>query len=257
MHRATPANTSFRAYSAGGARALISSVDPAKLMQEVGASFMKGESRSKIEAPSMYGFTCVPFAADKGEEGKPGLGPETFISFIGGNRSFPVAGPIDDRRHRLLGLAQGDVALFRGKDDGQQFHLTDKGGFWSGMVGKVLRMALVSGGGGGGGSGPSASLAAASSGSSSAASSGSAASHGQKPVAGQDSTKYFEIDADRTESVNKKHTIMLDDKETAVELVEVDGQKRVYLGAKHDSKHKFAPVITALGPSTNVFARID
>src|SRR5580704_7117795 len=105
MHRATPANTSFRAYSAGGARAIVSSIDDNKLMKEMGGNFMKSESRTKIESPQNYGWSSVTFDPDQEQSGGQGggSGPETFISFMGGNRSFPVAGPIDDRRHRLKG----------------------------------------------------------------------------------------------------------------------------------------------------------
>ena len=62
---------------------------------------------------------------------------------MGGNRSFPVAGPLDDRRHRLKGLKPGDVSLFRGKDDGQQITLSDAGTFISAFAGKALKMQVV------------------------------------------------------------------------------------------------------------------
>jgi len=143
MHRATPVNSNFRAYSAGGARALISAIDDLKGLQEIAGSFMKGESRGKVEHPQQYGFSAVPFDADEEKDGKPGLGPETFINFIGGNRSFPVAGAIDDRRHRMKGLEKGDVALFRGKDEGQQFHMNGIGTFLSSHPGKKLRLQIV------------------------------------------------------------------------------------------------------------------
>jgi hypothetical protein len=145
MHRATPANTSFRAYSAGGARATVSSIDDNKLMKEMGGNFMKGESRTKIESPQNYGWSSVTFDPDQEQAGGQGggSGPETFISFMGGNRSFPVAGPIDDRRHRLKGLDKGDVGMFRGKDDAQQFLLLEKGNFMSMREDKKFRFALV------------------------------------------------------------------------------------------------------------------
>jgi len=154
MHRATPANTSFRAYSAGGARATVGSIDDTKLMKEMGGNFMKSESRTKIESPQNYGWSSVPFDPDDDQQGgqaggsqgggqQGGLGPETFISFMGGNRSFPVAGPIDDRRHRLKGMAKGDVGIFRGKDDAQQFLLLEMGNFMSMREDKKFRFALV------------------------------------------------------------------------------------------------------------------
>jgi phage gp45-like len=249
MHRATPSNTSFRAYSAGGARATINAIDDGKLMQEIAGAFMKGESRDKVEAPRSYGFASVPHDADK-----DGSGPEAFISFIGGNRSFPVCGPIDDRRHRLLGLLAGDVALFRGKDDGQQLHMNALGTFLSAFVSKKLRLQLVSQGGGGasaGGAQARAGAEAAAGGQAGTAASGA----GQKAVYAADSSQYFEVGGEGTESMNKAHTIILDDKETAIFI---DGKtKNVYLGGLPD-KHKFARVMTEGGlASTNVYARID
>ena len=63
MHRATPANSSFRSYVAGGARATVNGVDDQKLMQEHGSDFMSNESRSKIESPQNFGFTSVAMDA--------------------------------------------------------------------------------------------------------------------------------------------------------------------------------------------------
>jgi phage gp45-like len=260
MHRATPSNSSFRAYSAGGARALLSAVDDSKLMQEIAGSFMKGESRGKIEAPHSYGFTAVPFDPDKGEDGKDGLGPETFISFMGGNRSFPVAGPIDDRRHRLKGLEKGDVALFRGKDDGQQFHMNGIGSFLSTYPGKKLRLQVVQklqeAAQGGARAGALAEAGAGANGGQAGAE-GQEKPTGQKAVYKNESKQFFEVTGEGTESMNKKHTIVLDDGETAVHLVEEGGEKKVYLGGLPEKGHKFGKVLTEGGvPSLNVYARI-
>jgi phage gp45-like len=148
MHRATPANTSFRAYTAGGARSVVDGVDDSKLMQESSGNFMKGETRDKVEAPQNYGFTSV--VADAKKSGNPGeiqQSAEQFISFIGGNRSFPVAGVMDDRRHRLLNLAKdaakGATAMFGLKEWGQQFLNTDNGMFMTGNTEKKMRLQLV------------------------------------------------------------------------------------------------------------------
>jgi Bacteriophage Mu Gp45 spike protein len=66
MHRATPLNTSIRAYTAGGARSVVDKVDDTKLMQEMGGNFMANETRDAIEAAQNYGFTSVVFDAEKG-----------------------------------------------------------------------------------------------------------------------------------------------------------------------------------------------
>ena len=165
MHRATPINSSFRAYSAGGARSVVEKVDDTKQMQEATARFMKDEKREKIEAPQNYGFTSYTTDADKsqqqsgGQQGGQGGqqgggqeqvdGPETFVMFVGGNRSLPVIFPIDDRRNRLTTLKQGDVAMYRLQLDRQQFHMVvdpDRkyyGTFWSTRDDRINRVALV------------------------------------------------------------------------------------------------------------------
>src|SRR5580765_7798563 len=70
MHRATPANTSHRAYSAGGARSVVDKADDSKLMQEMAGNFMHSETRSAVESPQNYGFTSVVHEATKDANGK-------------------------------------------------------------------------------------------------------------------------------------------------------------------------------------------
>jgi phage gp45-like len=143
MHRATPKNTAFRSYCAGGARTTIHQADDSKLMQEMGGNVMKAEQRTKIESPQNYGFTSVVMDADKGQGGEVSGCAEGFMQFPGGNRSFAVCGVMDDRRHRLKNLEKGDTAMFRTKDDKQQLHMTQDGGFWSAPQDKTARMQLV------------------------------------------------------------------------------------------------------------------
>jgi hypothetical protein len=258
MHRATPVNSSFRAFSAGGARALLAKVggakgivDDLKNMQEIGATFMKGEARKGIEHAQQYGFTSLPFDPDEGKDGKPGLGPETFISFIGGNRSFPSAGPVDDRRHRMKGLSPGDVALFGGKDTGQQLHMNGIGTFMSAFAGagKKLRLQLQKKEEQSGGQGGASTFAEGDA----AGGQGEAKKElGQKPVYKNESTAFFEVEDDGTKSVNKAHEISLPD---GTAVIVKDGQ--VYLGGDPAKGHQFAKVLcVGLVASTNVNARI-
>lgn len=256
MHRATPVNSSFRAYSAGGARTTISGIDGTKLMQEIAGSFMKGESRSKVEAPSSYGFASLPFDADKDEDEDETAGPEAFVSFMGGNRSFPVCGPIDDRRHRLKGMEKGDVALFRGKDDGQQFHMNGIGTFLSTFPGKKLRLQVVA---------KAAQQAAGGAGGARAFAAGQAANDdgqaageqqqtkGQGPVYKNESSQYFEVTDASTESVNVEQTFKI----PSGEAVHIAKDGKVYLGGTPSAGHQFAKVLCEGGvPSMNVYARI-
>jgi hypothetical protein len=133
--------TSFRAYSSGGARSVVDKVNDGPLMQEMAGNFMKGETRDKIESPQNYGFTSVVMPATKGKDGQISESAEAFISFIGGNRSFPVAAIMDDRRFRLKELLQGDVAMFDHLQ--HQLHFNKDGIFVTGRTDKKLKLQLV------------------------------------------------------------------------------------------------------------------
>jgi phage gp45-like len=249
MHRATPQNVAHRSYTAGGARGVAGKVDDSKLMQEITANFMAGEERSKIEAPQNYGFTSHHMAPDA-----DGSGAEHFSSFIGGARSFPVAGVIDDRRHRLIGLDEGDVAMYRTKDDQLQFHLAQDGGYLTGPDSKKLRMQLISGqqsGSQGSGSSQGGSAQGG------AASGGAQKPTGQKPVNKQDSSQYTEVNGTMTVHVNKQHQVVLQDKNTGIE---VNPDNNVYLGAIKGSSARsgsFLPVMLKGGQlAKNVFGLV-
>jgi phage gp45-like len=265
MHRATPANTSFRAYSSGGARTTIHQADDSQFMQEMKGNMLFGESRSKVESPQNYGFTSVVHSADQGSGTGAGTGAgsgagsgdgsgsggqatsaEGFMSFIGGNRSFPVCAIMDDRRHRLYGMAEGDTAMFRGAKDQQQFHMTTDGGFWSADEGKTVRMQLVpsqqqqggqggASGGGSGGSGGGAQTLDASSGGGGGGAGGQSGQGqkqmGQKPVykQGKDSAYYVDVKKDKTTASGKEVHLKLDDKKTYVHCK----SQNVYLGGEN------------------------
>ena len=143
MHRATPLNTSIRSYTAGGARSVVDQVDDTKLMQEMGGNFMANETRKEIEAPQNYGFTSVVFDAEKGQDGKVRSAPRPSSASWAAIARSRSAGNMDDRRHRLYKLEKGDTAMFRGRGDKQQFHMTQDGGFWTAPQDKTVRMQLV------------------------------------------------------------------------------------------------------------------
>jgi Bacteriophage Mu Gp45 spike protein len=202
MHRASPSNTSFRAFSGGGTRSAVDQIDDSKLMQEHSGNFMANETRQGVEAPQNYGFTSVVMPAIKDALGKITDSAEAMISFMGGNRSFPVAGVMDDRRHRMFGMQPGDVGMFRTALDQLQMHFTGDGGFFSGAQDKMVRMQLVakqqqqSGGGA-----PGAGTRDASSGSGGAPGQQSSGQQkGQKPVYknGQDSDFFIHINENGT-----------------------------------------------------------
>ena len=278
VHRTTPLGSVGRAYTAGGARANVDTINDGALMQEMAGTFMNGESRKAIEAPQNYGFTSHVMPAEKDAMGKITGCAEVAMSFIGGNRSFPVAGNMDDRRHRLTGLDPGDSAMFRTKNDFLQFHLADKGGFMSAARNRTLRFALVDkdaqdqqqqGGAGGGGQAGTASktsvpsVGARDSGGGSSGGSGGASGGQQggkqKPTGqkhlkddNQQSQRFMHMTADETahSGTNVRH--YLDDGQG---YFECNSDKNVYTGA-HKGKKPFAKVMTTSGPAKNVWGRI-
>src|SRR5262249_50163772 len=257
MHRTTPLVSAFVSYVSGGCRATVDQVDDSKLMQEMSGAFMKFERRGAIESPQNYGFTSVVFKAEKDLMGKVLGCAETFISFMGGNRSFPVAGNMDDRRHRLLNLLEGDTAMFRGKGDKQQLHMTQDGGFWSAPQDKTVRMQLVPSDSQSNRTAPQRPAAAPSSSrdillvsSSSSAGSGSVnsagaaqpSSKGQESVYkdGQNSYRFVDLINDKTRVSGQNVHVMLQDGNTYVHVAD---DYNVYLGGAKGSG-TFAPVMT-------------
>ena len=272
MHRATPLNTSIRAYTAGGSRSVVDKVDDTKLMQEMGGNFMANETRDAIESAQNYGFSSVVFDSEKGQDGKIAASAETFIGFMGGNRSFPSAGNMDDRRHRMFKLDKGDTAMFRGRGDKQQFHMTGDGGFWTAPQNKTVRMALIdqdsesnatvqqggsgsSGSGGGGGAAPALRDDAGSGGSGSNGSSqGGQQKRGQESLKkdNQQAKRFIDVTADKTRLAGKTSHMMLDDGNT---YVHVNSDKNVYVGGAAGNG-SFSMLVTLAGPCVNSQGKI-
>ncbi len=251
MHRYTPAGSAYRAYTAGGARSVVHEVDDSKLMQEMAGNFMAGESRQGVESPQNYGFTSVTADAEKDALGKILGGAETFISFMGGNRSFPVAGAIDDRRHRLINLVKGDVAMFRQAADQLQLHLTQDGGFFSAPDSKTVRMQLVPAQQQQ--QQPSAQQQDGSNGGSSGSSSGGQSGgqqKGQQAVYKQGTSgyQYVDVTSSATTASGQNVYLKLQDKNA---YVHVASDKNVYVGGEK-GKGSFDLVMTLSGPCKNV-----
>jgi phage baseplate assembly protein V len=83
------------------ARAIVRLVDDARAAQEVQIELLADESQDAVERFQNYGFTSVPHA-----------GSEALVVFAGGLRSHGVVLAVEDRRYRLAGLEDGEVALF-------------------------------------------------------------------------------------------------------------------------------------------------
>lgn len=96
------------------ARGVLRQVRDGDKLQVLQATFLKGETRAELERFQQYGMTSHPHP-----------GAELITLFLGGNRDHGIVIAVDDRRYRLTGLAQGEVALY--DDQGQKIHLTRSG----------------------------------------------------------------------------------------------------------------------------------
>jgi hypothetical protein len=161
MHRQSSLTAGFVGFTSGGARALVDTIDDGTGMQEMKGSMMFGEARDKIESPQNYGFTSVVLPAKKGKDGKIEECAEAYINYIGGNRSFPVAAVMDDRRHRPWGLKPGENAQY---DDIGQMTLMRRNGLYLLTLDSEDESQSQSGSGGGSGGGAPGLLAAESGG---------------------------------------------------------------------------------------------
>ena len=284
MHRQTPLNSALRGFFSGGSPSVVDQVDDTKLMQEGAGNFMANETRKAVQSPQNYGFTSVVFDAEKDMMGKIQASAETFTSFMGGNRSYPVNGNMDDRRHRLFKLEKGDTAMFRGRGDKQQFHMTQDGGFWTAPQDKTVRMHLLqqdsesnstmqSGGSGGSSAGammaepkqgdlmpdgkrlprPTQMDMSAGGGGGGSGGGGQQKNKGQTALYkdGQQSPMFVDVTKDASRVSGNEVHLMLADGNLYVHVV----GNEVYLGGKKGSG-KFGRVATDKGLSINVYAKV-
>ena len=95
-------------------RGVLTSVSDASTLQTLQLELLADEVAEDIERMGQYGLTSVPFP-----------GAEALMVAVGGLRSHGVVIAIEDRRYRMTGLAQGEVAIY--DDQGQTVHLTRAG----------------------------------------------------------------------------------------------------------------------------------
>lgn len=81
-------------------RAIVRLVDDARQVQELQLEMLADESQDAVERFQNYGFTSHPHA-----------GAEAVVACPQGLRSHAIAIVVDDRRYRLTGLEQGEVAI--------------------------------------------------------------------------------------------------------------------------------------------------
>ncbi|RYY25248.1 MAG: phage baseplate assembly protein V [Sphingomonadales bacterium] len=95
-------------------RAVIAAVNDDPRVQEVQIDLLDGESSDGVEHFQSYGLTS-----------HPPVGLEALVAFVGGLRSHGVVVAVGDRKFRMVGLQQGEVALY--DDQGQSVHLKRDG----------------------------------------------------------------------------------------------------------------------------------
>ena len=87
-------------------RAVVRRVDDSKKRQLLQLGLLEGETRDGLEHFQSYGFTSVPL-----------VGAEGVALFVGGERDHGLVVAVDDRRYRLTGLENGEVALYTDEGD--------------------------------------------------------------------------------------------------------------------------------------------
>lgn len=91
------------------ARCIVHLIDDAGGLQELQVELLAGEAR-RIQSMGHYGLAS-----------HPRRGAEGLVLFVGAQRSHGVVIAVEDRRYRLRGLAEGEVALYT--DEGDAVHL--------------------------------------------------------------------------------------------------------------------------------------
>lgn len=82
-------------------RGVVRRIDDARQAQELQLELLSDEGQDAVERLQNYGFTSHPHPD-----------AEALIACVGGLRSHAVAIVVEDRRYRVRGLQQGEVALF-------------------------------------------------------------------------------------------------------------------------------------------------
>ena len=91
-------------------RAVVRLVYDDPKMQELQLAIFSGEVRDRVEHWQPYGLAYHPHP-----------GAEALVLALGGNTDHGAVVCVGDRRYRITGLAQGEVALY--DDQGQVIHL--------------------------------------------------------------------------------------------------------------------------------------
>lgn len=115
MRRAT--DRLWRALRLAIGRGIVTLVDDAAKLQAVQLEGLPDEVLDGVERFQQYGFTSHPHP-----------GAEALLVALGGQRQHSVVVAVDDRRHRVTELAEGEVAVHTSQDAGtvkHRVHLKD------------------------------------------------------------------------------------------------------------------------------------
>lgn len=88
------------------ARGSVALVNAGAKLQTLQVKLLADEVKSDMEHFEAYGFTSHPKA-----------GAEAITAFVGGDRSHGVVLVVADRRYRLTGLVEGEVAMYSDEGD--------------------------------------------------------------------------------------------------------------------------------------------
>ena len=91
-------------------RAVLTVVDDSTGLQTVQVEALRGEVIDGAERFQMYGITSYPLK-----------GADALVLSVGGMRQHSLI-LIDDRRHRVKGLAEGEVCIYTDEDESGNMH---------------------------------------------------------------------------------------------------------------------------------------
>ena len=91
-------------------RAVLTVVNDQTGLQTVQVEGLRGEVIDGAERMQIYGITSHPLK-----------GADVLVLSVGGVRQHPVV-LIDDRRHRVKGLAEGEVCIYTDEDESGNMH---------------------------------------------------------------------------------------------------------------------------------------
>ena len=91
-------------------RAVLTVVNDSTGLQTVQVEALRGEVIDGAERMQLYGITSHPLK-----------GADVLVLSVGGVRQHPVV-LIDDRRHRVTGLAEGEVCIYTDEDESGNMH---------------------------------------------------------------------------------------------------------------------------------------